>query len=175
MPIGIEYILFDYNPIPNGFKFSHDPYSITTKPIVHNLCGQIAYEAYFDGNILNGITSLPMIYDSKTGEFQIYSEDLSMIGLKTITLKASLEEYLITKASDQIFSIEIVDPCISPVSLSVTTLTDTEQYFYTEEGVIFGVNSSDVDPWVCQISFACVSVTGDDPRVNCTSNKVDFN
>ena len=69
MPVGIEYILFNYNPIPNGFKFSHDPYSITTYPIVHNLCGKIAYEVYFDSNMLDGSTSSPMTYDSNSGEF----------------------------------------------------------------------------------------------------------
>ena len=125
--------------------------------------------------MLNDSTSSPMIYDSKAGEFQIYSEDLSLIGLKTIQLRARLEEYPATNALDQNFQIEIIDPCLSPVLLSVTTLTNTEQYFYAEEGVIFALDSSEVDPWVCEITFTCVSVTGEDPRVNCTSNKVDFN
>lgn len=41
-------------------------------------------------------TSKPISYDQQTRQFEIYSEDYSLIGTKSIMIEAFLQEYLTT-------------------------------------------------------------------------------
>ena len=45
--MGMTYTLWDFNPA--GYKFTHDPFTVTTQPIVHSLCGDVHYRTYFEG------------------------------------------------------------------------------------------------------------------------------
>ena len=62
---GLVYMLYDYDPAPEGFKFNHDAYTVTTQPFDHTQCGDLAYNAYLDG-VLMSDSSSPMAYDTLT-------------------------------------------------------------------------------------------------------------
>ena len=34
---------------PNGMEFEHAPFTVETHPLQHNQCGEITYEAFFNG------------------------------------------------------------------------------------------------------------------------------
>ena len=42
LPAGLEYTLYDFES-EAGYKFTHEPFTIVTKPIEHNLCGELYY------------------------------------------------------------------------------------------------------------------------------------
>ena len=64
-----------------------------------------------------------MAYDTRTQTFEIYSEDFTLIGDKTITVAAFLTNYPVMKTAtpDALTKIEIINPCLNPISLSPTT------------------------------------------------------
>ena len=90
LPVGLEYILYDLKP--NGFSFQHDAFTVKTVPIVHSLCGPVFYDTIFEGLALT-TSSSPMKYDTLTRSFEIYSEALSLIGMRTIEVEAYFKDY----------------------------------------------------------------------------------
>ena len=67
-----------------------------------------------------------MAYDTATRMFTIYSEDFSLLGDRTITVKAFLTEYIVTfyYAPKETTTIEILNPCLDPFSLTPTVQTN---------------------------------------------------
>jgi len=56
-----------------------------------------------------------MNYDTSKREFNIYSEQISLIGLRQLTIKAHLTQYpVIVTSKPESASIDIIDPCIDP-------------------------------------------------------------
>lgn len=73
-----------------------------------------------------------MAYDSGTNDFAIYSEDYSLLGLKSITVAAYLTNYAsITTPAPLSTHILIVDPCIDNFTFSVPTQIAPSPYYYT--------------------------------------------
>ena len=63
-----------------------------------------------------------MAYDSDQRTFSIYSEDLALLGNRTITIEAFLVDYdVIVKSGTLQTDIEIIDPCLDPFDLTVGT------------------------------------------------------
>ena len=122
LPNDISYTLYDFSS-EDKYLFSHPPFQIITPKnnAVKPLCGELAYEATFDGTTID-TTSSPMSYTADSdleGNFTIYSEDFSLIGNKKITVQAYLASYLSIKSDMQEMTIEIIDPCLEPFSLTV--------------------------------------------------------
>ena len=52
-----------------------------------SVCGDLTYVADWEGDMIAADWTLPGItYDSASREFAIFSEDISLVGLKTITV-----------------------------------------------------------------------------------------
>ena len=94
---------------------SHSPYTVTTTPIVgHTLCGMITYTATFEGAIVESKTFSPVTYDQSYRMFLIFSEDVFLIGTRTLTVSAKLTSYpIIATAAPMTTQIEITDLCMS--------------------------------------------------------------
>jgi len=70
---------------------AHPEFTITTIPIPHTLCGNIAYSATFDDTAVDGD---PLDYDPVTRKFTADSDDQSLIGLtKPYAVIATLSDY----------------------------------------------------------------------------------
>ena len=141
-----SYVSITTSPFPVGpFKYtlyfgslaspiqivSHSPYSVTTTPIFHTLCGSVTYAATFKGAVA-GLTTLPPVaYDTSFNTFKIYSEDLGLIGMHTVTVSAKLTTYpVIFTAAPLSTQIEIIDPCIDPQTISAPDQTNPPAYNY---------------------------------------------
>lgn len=71
----------------------HDPFVVTTQPLVgHSLCGDVHYNFSFEG-VLIGVGTRPMQYDTLTRTFDIFSIDLSLVGLRTIEGEGFFKDY----------------------------------------------------------------------------------
>ena len=121
--MGEQYILHDYK-VAGGYTFVHDAFDIVTLPFQHTLCGDLTYAATFNGSPIDLTTkaSTGMAYDTATRTYDIYSEDFALIGDKTFTVEASLTTYPVTKSAtpDASSTIEIINPCLDPFSLTAT-------------------------------------------------------
>ena len=117
-PVGpLEYTLY-FGSLASPIQIlSHSPYTVTTTPIAHTLCGAISYSATFRGAIADSTTLPPVAYNNNS--FQIYSEDFTLIGMQTITVSAKLTSYpVIVTAVPQSAQIQIIAPCIDPQIIS---------------------------------------------------------
>lgn len=72
LPIGVEYILFDF-AIGAPYTFTHSGFTISTFPFQHSFCGGLTYEATFEGALIDG-TTVPLAYNAAANTFEIYSE-----------------------------------------------------------------------------------------------------
>ena len=156
LPSGVSYNLFFGDPL-DGYKFTHDPFTLS---VSHSLCGDIGYTSTFMSQPID-LTTTPMKYDSSTREFELYSEDTSLIGMQTLTLRAFLIDYpndVVT--SDFSTDVEIRDTCRNPFGISPTTQSDPPIYSYSNVASKFTMNSFVVDPPICPVTYACVSVSG---------------
>jgi len=70
---------------------------------------------YFEDNLLS-VNSNPMAYNTLTRQFEIYSEDLSLLGFRNITAEAYLKDYptLVSLEPHLSTMIEIEHPCLRP-------------------------------------------------------------
>ena len=119
LPTGLEYDLYDFDE-SSGFTFIHDPFVVTTMPLVsHTLCGDVHYNVWFEGDLVTDSTR-PLKYDTLTRTFDLYSEDLSLIGFRSLEVQAFLKDYpQVTSSSPNLIeAIEIFDPCTRPASLT---------------------------------------------------------
>ena len=74
------------------YSFSHEAF-VATSLFDSALCGDITYEATFDGSIITE-SSLPVAYDPVTRQFSVFSEDLNLVGLKDITVKGFFVDHV---------------------------------------------------------------------------------
>ena len=75
--MGLTYALWDYSPFPDGYKFTHDPFTVTTLPFDHTLCGDVHYHVFMDSTQLSTSTKI-MAYDTITRQFEVYAEDFKL-------------------------------------------------------------------------------------------------
>ena len=134
LPVGEQYILHDFKVV-GGYTFFHDPFDIVTLPFQHDLCGGLTYTATFNGSPIDTTTKAAtgMAYDTATQTFDIYSEDFALLGTRTITVAASLTTYpvTVTATPDASTTIEIINPCLDPFSLTATPQTNPADYEYS--------------------------------------------
>ena len=78
LPTGMTYTLHSFSTA-SKYSFTHDPFVITTSPIVHTLCGDLVYDVTFAGISIDDASD-PMSYTQATNAFAIYSEDDLLIG-----------------------------------------------------------------------------------------------
>lgn len=52
----------------------------------------------------------------------------------------------------------IEDPCLRPDSITAPQQTNPNRYKYTPDGITFNLTPLTVDPYICPITFSCVSV-----------------
>lgn len=173
LPMGLTYALWDYEPVPDGFKFTHDPFTVSTQPFDHELCGEVRYKVYFEGRLLSK-TSAPLSYDTLTRQFEIYSEDWNLIGFHSIEVEGYFVDHpaMTTVAPKLATTIEIEHPCLRPAKISAKDSLTPHSYFYEEGGIdFFAEDNFTVDPPVCNITFECLEVQkidgGSDNDVRC--------
>ena len=166
LPIGEVYVLHNFKA-QGGYTFTHAPFELVTNPIAHNLCGKLAYTAKFESEPIDAMTKPPMSYDTNTLSFVIYSEDLSLLGTRVITVAAHLEAYPLTKTAkpDVATTIEIVDPCLDPFSLISTAQTNPDPYVYKSQErpavhLKFAQFTVNPDASVCPITYSCTVISG---------------
>ena len=92
LPAGLTYDLYDFDDT-QGFTFSHDPFVVTTTPLVgHSLCGDVHYHVWFEGTLVTD-SSRPLKYDTFTRSFDFYSEDMNLVGIRTIEVQGYFKDY----------------------------------------------------------------------------------
>ena len=123
LPASEQYILHDFKSV-GGYTFTHDAFEIVTSPFQHTLCGDLTYTATFDSQLIDTTTkpTIGVSYDTSTLMFDIYLEDFSLLGDRTITVAAFLTDHTVTKTvtPDAAETIEIINPCLDPFSLTST-------------------------------------------------------
>lgn len=148
---------------PDGLVWVHDAFTLDTVPITHSLCGDFTYLATFDSNYIDTLSS-PMVYDTTSRTYSIYSEEFGLIGSHTFTLEGFLTDYPVTATATQALTstIVIVDPCIDPDLLEATTQAPIDDYYYTVSPIIdFVLNPFNVFPPTCTVTYSCDNgVTG---------------
>jgi len=122
--------------------------------------------ATFRGSVADSTTLPPVAYDSSTNTFQIYSEDLSLIGTHTIKVSAKLTTYpVIIVASPLSTQIKIIDPCIDPQTISAPVQTNPPSYGYDGTTLTFTLSPYSVFPTVCKIVYSC-AIAASSPRTD---------
>ena len=123
----------------------------------------------FDGVVIDA-NSTPLAYDTISRTFSIYSEDLALVGPHMIQVEGYFRNWEDVRTVEPHLktTIEILDPCSRPASITVPSLTNPQPYLYTVTGVNVNVNPLIVDPPMCPVFYECVSITGIDPDVSCT-------
>ena len=155
-PGPFKYTLYFGSSVSPTSIVSHSPFSVTTTPIVHTLCGSITYAATFKGTVADSTTLPPVSYDANTNIFQIYSEDLSLIGTHTVTVSAILTTYPIIVTSAPVSTqIQVVDPCIDPQTISAPSQINPQSYSYDGTTLAFTLVPYTVFPGVCNIVYSC--------------------
>ena len=85
-------------------------------------------------------TTAPLEHDTDTRTYTIYSEDYpNLIGIHPYSLEAHLTDYPVTRTPAQAVTstIEIIDPCIDPFTLTMpATQTTPPDYYYTYDDPI---------------------------------------
>ena len=119
-----------------------------------------------------------MAYDTTTRMFEIYSENVTLEGFKTIEIQGYFKDHpLMTSEAPNLQTlIEIEDPCLRPASITAPTQTNPDDYFYTEDGANFIVSPPLTnDPPICPITFECISISGQNSNLSCEdSDAVTF-
>ena len=72
--------------------YTHTPFTVTTHPNQHSLCGELIYLPTMDGGLLTSVT-YPVSYSEYSGELIVQSQSNSQVGLKEITIRGSFADY----------------------------------------------------------------------------------
>ena len=78
-------------------------------------------------------------------------------------------------APNQQTQIEILDPCLSPHSISAPPQVSPEDYYYTKGGTTFTASSLIVYPPVCPVTYECLSteiLQGSDADIRCDDPEI---
>ena len=161
LPVDQTYVLHDFKSV-GGYTFTHLPFIFVTSPYEHDLCGGMTYTATFNSAAIDTTTKPPMAYDQSINTFEIYSEDFSLLGDRNITVASFLTQYPVTKSltPDASTTIEILNPCDDPFSLTSTAQTNPPDYIYksTQRAKVELTLAQfivDPDASVCPITYSC--------------------
>ena len=116
-----------------------------------------------------------MKYDTLTRTFDIYSEDLELVGTRTFEVQAFFKDYPVTSfAPNLVETIEIFDPCDKPYSMTDPGQNQSLEYSYTSGDLKFNVKPFVVDPLVCYVSYECISDSCLTKAVRFKNGRFDF-
>ena len=158
--------------------FSHGEFTLSTTPVAHTLCGAITVTASYDGATI-GAAGAVLSYAAASREFTVDSDDETLFGqTKPYGLEATLASYppaTFTGATSQSLTknIQFDSPCDDPFTFEATTQTDPSPYAYT--GILtFQLTPFTITPSVCDVAYACQSVTRTDSVVPVALTCGDF-
>ena len=97
-----------------------------------------------------------MSYSESRQEFDLYSENFSLIGTQTLTLRSSLENYP-SVSIEQSVDILVRDPCRNPFYIGALSDDYFIEYVYGSDPVDLIIDNFKVDPPVCPITYECQS------------------
>ena len=154
---------------PSGMEFEHNRFTVETYPVQHDLCGEITYEAFFNGQPVAGTTlnTSPLQYDPSTGVFTFFTDSPNLIGTHEYTVRAYLTKYqnTATFGSDITASatnnIVVKDACTGLESVTANQ-NDEERVYYYGESLTFKLNAFIVLPQTiaCSVAYSCEVVEG---------------
>ena len=115
------------------------------------------YQVLFEGQLIDEMSS-PMRYDTLTRTFEIYSEDFDLIGTRSIEVRGHFREYptVMSDLPNETTTIDILDPCLMPASITDPGQIALRTYNYSEQGLRFKLNEPVVDPEICPVTYECV-------------------
>ena len=115
-----------------------------------------------------------MRYDASTRTFEIYSEDNALLGMRQIEVRGYFRDYPSIKSDlpNLTTTIEILDPCLKPASITDPGQISERTYNYSKQGLNFKLNDLVVDPNICPVTYECVSIGDADSSITCDSNTV---
>ena len=154
---------------------THTAWTVTTTPITHTLCGAITYTATYEESPINTatISTIGVTYSSTARTFAMYSENLSLIGYNSaVTVSAFLTSYPTITTGPVSGTVKIIDPCLTPQSLTAPAQTNPSVYNYTGASpkLTFTSTKFVVYPPICTITYSCTMISG--PRTD-ICNKID--
>ena len=139
----------------------HIAFTITASTAVQSICGDLSYTSTFDSAPISDLTQ-PVSYSSDSRSFSVYSEDFSLVGTHSISLRAHLSDYAaVVTTSTETTTIEVIDPCLNPFALTLPDQTSSISYSYTGSSprLSFTPIAAVVSPPVCAINYNCVTLT----------------
>ena len=102
--------------------------------------------------------SEPLKYSYSTRKFKLYSTDLELMGEHELTLSARLTNYATTSTEEfaEKTTIEILDPCINPQTITVPDVNQVPDYRYTADTIIdYKIEPFETFPSFCPITYTC--------------------
>ena len=144
-----------------------------TSPVTHSLCGEVDYDVFFEGQQID-TSSMPLSYDTTTRTFEMYSEQMALLGTRSIAIQGYFRDYMHIKSAppDLETTIEILDPCLRPASITNPGQKSLLVYDYNQQGARLAVAPLDVDPIVCPVTYFCVSIIGVTMSIDCNDSSV---
>lgn len=172
---------------PESLVFAHQPFTVVTSPIEHDLCGPLEYKPYFldsQAPLVND-GSMPLTYNPDTLTFTVNTEDESYIGrTEDYGVTACFENYPPGPTYPEVSTdkngseIEFNNPCESPFSFAATDQTSPDPNYFDGEDIVFNLNPFTISP-KCEITYTCESVSPSQPAgaaaaIECSSFNYDF-
>ena len=114
---------------------THSPWTISTLPNTHSFCGDLAYEATYNGLPVDDLT-MPRYYATNR-TFALYSDDVTVVGqFVLVTISASLVDYPLIVNDPlvpQSIAIEIIAPCDNPPQILTPAQLNPPIYRYSAD------------------------------------------
>lgn len=157
------YIVYD-----DLLDFSHDPCTIKTQPIAHNLCGEIR------SSVVNMNTNRqifpgdqPLSYIGTSRQFTVFSNNVADFNT-TIPYKlvCSLARFPNSNQVEIESVVNLISPCMDPLIFEPTKQIDPDDLYYFEEPETFELTKFFVSPQVCEstVTYDCTEVVGPDGK-----------
>ena len=144
-------------------KFTaHEPFTVDTKPIDHNYCGDLTFVPKFNDAEL--VVGGPLTYDEENRKFTAYSDDITLITqILPYSVEAEFAEYPKTdnptvSTATATADVEFDNPCLDPFVFESTDQVNPSQTIYSDTQILFSLNRFTIDPPRCKIAYACTSV-----------------
>ena len=97
---------------------------------------------------MDNTTIDPVGYDPANLQFTVYPEDFALLGLQDLTVQAYLVEYPQIASDVSATTIEFLDPCPIPESVTSVPQTNPVDYLYTAQApkMHFTLTPFEVEP-----------------------------
>ena len=141
---------------------AHDPFTVDTKPIDHNYCGDLTFVPKFNDAAL--VEEGPLAYDEENRQFTADSDDVTLITqILPYSVEAEFAEYPkignpTVSTATATADVEFDNPCLDPFVFSTQSQVNPTQTIYSETPIVFTLSKFTIDPPRCKIAYNCVSV-----------------